>query len=207
MDLCKWLVMSADRDRLLPAFEELTRKLEPEHGIRVRKMRRRDFRGEVARFMNVYNAAWERNWGFVPLTDAELDDYAKQLRPLLDEDFAQIAEKEGEVVGVGLSLPDFNQVLAKLNGRLLPFGWLRVLVGKRKIDMLRVFALGVKREHQHTGTAAAMYIDLWDTCLRRGMAGGEAGWILEVNEPMNRAMSVSGGEIVKRYRVYEKPLG
>jgi GNAT superfamily N-acetyltransferase len=143
--------------------------------------------------MEVYNAAWQRNWGFVPLTDAELDAYAKELRPILDEDFGLVAERDGEVVGVALSLPDYNQVLARLNGRLLPFGWLKAVRARSRIDEIRVFALGVKREYRHTGVAAGMYADVWRTCLRRKITRAETGWILETNEPMNRAMEALGG--------------
>jgi GNAT superfamily N-acetyltransferase len=204
MDLLKWQIITNERHRMYQVIQELARNLEADHGIRVRKMRKRDFRAEVGAFMEVYNQAWERNWGFVPLTDAELDAYAKELRPILDEDFGLIAEKDGEVVGVGLSLPDYNQVLAQLNGRLLPFGWLRALVAKRRITDIRVFALGVKREYRHTGTAAGMYNDVWETCIRRGVVRAETGWILEVNEPMNRAMEALGGDLLKRYRIYER---
>ena len=168
-------------------------------------MRRRDFAQEVKAFMEVYNLAWSRNWGFVPLTDAELDSMAKELKPVLDEDFACVAKTAaGEIAGVSLSLPDYNQVLATLNGRLLPIGWIKALRARPKIDEVRVFALGVKPEFQHTGVAAALYRDIWDACLRRGIARVETGWILEVNEPMNRAMEALTGRIVKRYRLYER---
>jgi GNAT superfamily N-acetyltransferase len=126
---------------------------------------------------------------------------------VLDEDFACVAETaDGEVAGVSLSLPDFNQVLTKLNGRLLPLGWIRALRGMSKIDEVRVFALGVRPEYQHTGVAAGLYRDIWDACLRRKISRVETGWILEVNEPMNRAMEALTGRIVKRYRLYERLL-
>ncbi|MCL2770273.1 MAG: hypothetical protein FWD42_09240 [Solirubrobacterales bacterium] len=206
MDLYKWQILSAEHDRLLPVIYELADGLESEHGIRVRNMRRRDFEQEVRRFMEVYNAAWERNWAFVPLTDSELRAYARELKPILDERFAFVAERDGEVVGAALTLPDMNKVLAHLNGRLLPLGWLRVLRQRRHIDEIRVFALGVKREYRHTGTAAAFYAEHWRECLRRPIVRAETGWILEVNEPMNRAMEALGGDIVKRYRIFERPL-
>jgi len=206
MDLLKWQIIVAEHDRVLPIVYELADKLEADHGVRVRKMRRRSFKAEVQAFMEVYNEAWQRNWGFVPLTDAELEAYAKELRPILDEDFGVIAEHDGEVVGVGLSLPDYNQVLARLNGRLLPFGWLRALRARRKIDEIRVFALGVKREYRHTGVAAGMYADVWRTSIRRKIRRAETGWILEVNEPMNHAMEALGGDVIKRYRIYERRL-
>jgi GNAT superfamily N-acetyltransferase len=113
---------------------------------------------------------------------------------------------DGEIAGVSLSLPDFNQVLAKLNGRLLPLGWAKALLAQRKIDDIRVFALGVKPEYQHAGVAAALYRDVWDACSKRGISRAETGWILETNEPMNRAMEALTGRIVKRYRIYERLL-
>jgi GNAT superfamily N-acetyltransferase len=204
MDLYKWQILSAEHDRVLPIIYQLADSLESTHGIRVRNMRRRDFKAEVERFMEVYNAAWESNWAFVPLTPRELHSYAKELKPILDERFAFIAEKGDEVVGAALTLPDMNKALAKLNGRLLPTGWMKLLRERRKIDEIRVFALGVKREYRHTGTAAAFYAEHWRECLRRPIRRAETGWILETNEAMNRAMEALGGDIVKRYRIYER---
>jgi GNAT superfamily N-acetyltransferase len=207
MDLYKWEIMVADRGQLLPVIDELADRLEPEHGITLRRMRKRTFEADVRVFMEVYNRAWAKNWGFVPLTDRELSSMAKELKPILDEDFACVAETaDGEVAGVSLTLPDFNQVLAKINGRLLPLGWLKALRAQRRIDEIRVFALGVKQEYQHTGVAAALYRDIWDACLRRKIVRAETGWILEVNKPMNRAMEALVGRIVKRYRLYERLL-
>jgi hypothetical protein len=207
MDLYKWEIMEADRDKVLPIIDELADRLEPEHGIRLRRMNKRKLGAEVRAFMEVYNQAWSSNWGFVPLTDHELEHMAKELKPVLDEDFACVAETaDGELAGVSLSLPDYNQVLARLNGRLLPLGWLTVLRTRRRIGQIRVFALGVKPEFQHTGVAAALYRDVWDACHRRDMTRVETGWILEVNESMNRAMEALTGRIVKRYRLYERLL-
>jgi GNAT superfamily N-acetyltransferase len=207
MDLYKWEINPTDRGEMLPVIDELADRLEPEHGIRLRRMRRRNLRTEVRAFMEVYNLAWSSNWGFVPLTDAELDHMAKELGPVLDEDFAAVAETaDGQVAGVSLTLPDWNKVLARLNGRLLPIGWLKALLGRSKLDEIRVFALGVKPEYQHTGVAAALYRDIWDTVFRRGMVRAETGWILEVNDAMNHAMEALTGKIVKRYRIYERLL-
>ena len=117
-----------------------------EQGVVVRQMRKRDMEAEVTRFMEVYNVAWGRNWGFVPITEAEVKFQAKNLKPVLDENWAMIAEKDGEVVGAALTLPDVNQALAKMNGRVLPTGWWHFLRRKKYIDRLRVFALGVLPE-------------------------------------------------------------
>jgi GNAT superfamily N-acetyltransferase len=206
-DLYKWsLHMTARQSRLLPVLEELADKLEPEHGITVRNMTRRDFKQEVERFMDVYNKAWERNWGFVPLTENELRAYAKDLKPILDENWAFIAEKDGETVGAALTLLDYNEILAKVNGRLLPFAWARFLRAKDTIKWVRVWALGVLPEYQHTGVAAKFYIEHFEAAARRPQKGGETGWILESNTAMNKAMEAMGGDIVKTYRIYEKPL-
>lgn len=211
MDLLMWWLALGDLKegmKFHPAIHEAAEKVESEHGIRIRNMNRRDLPNEVRRFMGVYNEAWGDNWGFVPVTEAEADFQAKNLKQVLDERWTMIAEREdGEVVGAALTLPDINQVMAKLNGRLLPFGWLRFLLGRRKIDRVRVFALGVKPAYQHTGVAAALYIRHLEEASPDGVYGGETGWILEVNEAMNRAMEGMGGKIVKRYRIYGKQLG
>ena len=207
MDLYKWELRIGDRDSVLPVVFELAEKVEPKYGVKVRPMRKRDFENEVRAFMEVYNAAWEHNWGFVPLTEDELKAYARELKPILDENWAWIAEsEEGQVVGAALSIPDYNQVLSKLNGRLLPFGWAKALLARRKIDSVRVFALGVKRDWQHTGVAAKFYVEHFNSAGSTPQTWGEMGWILESNTAMNRGMEAMNGRIVKTYRLYEKPL-
>jgi GNAT superfamily N-acetyltransferase len=207
MDLYKWSLHVSGRDQVLPVIFDLAERLKPEHGITIRGMQRRNMTAEIAGFMEIYNAAWERNWGFVPLTEPEIEHYASELKPILEENWAMVAETaEGETVGVALTLPDYNQVLKHLAGRLLPFGWVNALRLKNKVDAVRVFALGVKPEYQHTGVAAALYARHFDMAEATPQKGGEMGWILEVNKPMNKAMEGMGGKIVKRYRIYEQDL-
>ena len=208
MDLYMWSLWVTERDKVHPAIWEMADRLESEHGIVCRNFRKKDLEVEVGRFLEVYNAAWERNWGFVPLTEEEVRHYAAELKPVLDENWAMVAEHRdtGEVVGAALTLPDYNQVLAKLNGRLLPFGWLTALRERKKIDAVRVFALGVKPAYQHTGVAARFYQMHFDAAERTPQKGGEMGYVLETNRPMNRAMEGMGGEIVRRFRVYQRSL-
>jgi GNAT superfamily N-acetyltransferase len=208
MDLHMWSLHVTGRENVHPAIWEMAENLESEHGIVCRNFRKKERHAEVSRFLEVYNSAWERNWGFVPLNEDEVRHYAKDLEPILDENWAMVAEKTdtGEVVGAALTLPDYNQVLAKMNGRLLPFGWLTALRERKKIDAVRVLALGVKPAYRHTGVAARFYQMHFDAAERTAQKGGEMGWILEVNEPMNRAMEGMGGEIKRRYRVYERVL-
>ncbi len=210
MDLLMWFLALGDLkegDQFAPEIHDAAKKALRDEGVVIRNMRKREMADEVRRFMEVYNEAWGKNWGFVPITDAEVEFQAKNLKQVLDEDWAYMAEKEGEVVGAALTLPDVNQVLAGMGGRLLPFGWLRFLLGKRKIDRVRVLALGVKHDYRHTGVAAGLYLKHLETATPDGVPAGETGWILETNGPMNRAMEGMGGEVVKRYRLYEKQLG
>lgn len=195
-------------DEFHPLIMEAARRCEQEHGVKLRSMKRSDLAAEVRRFMDIYNSAWSSNWGFVPVTDEEVEFYAKNLKPILDEDWAMIAElPDGEVVGAALSLPDINQILPDLGGRLLPLGWVRFLRGKKRdIDRVRVFALGVKPEHQHLGVAAALYVRHTEACHPDRIMSGVTGWILETNEPMNRAMEGMGGTVIQRYRIFEGAL-
>ena len=210
MDVLMWELNFGDlRDgeRFDPAIHAAATKALGDEGIEIRSMRKREMAAEVRRFMDVYNEAWGDNWGFVPITDAEVEFQAKNLKQVLNEEWTFMAEKDGEVVGAALTLPDVNQVMARMNGRLLPFGWLKFLRGRAGIDRLRVFALGVKHDYRHTGVAAGLYLKHLETAARPGaIKGGEMGWILETNEPMNRAMEGMGGQVVKRYRLYERSL-
>jgi GNAT superfamily N-acetyltransferase len=206
MDLLMWELYVDDRTKVHPAILQMAEDVKAKHGIDVRQMRKKDMEAEVERFLEVYNEAWERNWGFVPLTPDEVRHYAKELKPILDENWAFIAEKDGQTVGAALTLPDYNQVLKHMKGRLLPIGWAKALYYRRKIDKVRVFALGVKAKHQHTGVAAKLYERHFDSAARTPQTGGEMGWILETNKAMNRAMEGMGGRVVSKYRLYEKQL-
>jgi len=210
MDLLMWELQFGDLkegERFDPAIHAAAEKALHDEGVRIRNIRMRDLPDEMRRFSEVYNEAWGKNWGFVPATDAEIEFHAKLLKQVIDEEWAYIAEKDGDPVGAALTLPDINQVMAKLNGRLLPFGWLRFLLAKRKIDQLRVLALGVKHEYRHSGVAAGLYLKHLETAAGPGrIEGGEMGWILETNGAMNRAMEGMGGKVVKKYRVYERVL-
>lgn len=210
MDLLMWELRLGDLkegERFDPSIHAAAEKALSDEGVTIRNISMRNLPDEMRAFSEVYNEAWGNNWGFVPATDAEIEFHAKLLKQVIDEDWAYIAEKDGEPVGAALTLPDVNQALAKLNGRLLPLGWLRFLLGKRKIDQLRVFALGVKHDYRHTGLAAGLYLKHLETAQKPGtIEGGEMGWILETNGPMNRAMEGMGGKVVKKYRIYEKPL-
>ena len=208
VDLLMWNLEVSDRGRVLPVIFELAEQLEPRHGIRVRPMRRRHLRREMDAFAEIYNAAWSENWGFVPYSKADLDAYAQELQLVFDKHWCMIAERvdTGEVVGMAMTFPDINQVLARMRGRILPFGWWHFARRGKIMDRVRVGFLGVKPDYQHTGVAAKLYEEHFNAAAARPQDGGEMGWILETNTAMNRGMEAMGGRIVKRYRVYERAL-
>jgi hypothetical protein len=207
MDLLMWELELADRDTMRPVYFKLADELESKHGIRIRKMSRRHLRREMDEFAEVYNSAWSRNWGFSPYEKADLDALAQELQLVYDRDWFMVAENDRETVAMAITVPDINQVLARMRGRLLPFGWWHFLRRRSIIDRIRVGFLGVKPEYEHTGVAAGLYVEHFAVADRTHRKHGEMGWILETNRPMNRAMERMNGRVVKRYRVYERGLG
>ncbi len=172
----------------------------------VRPVCKRNFQGEVAAMKEIYNASWEDNWGFVPLTDAEFTFKASRLAPLIVEDLALIAERSGSPIGFILSLPDYNQALKPLKGHLWPFGWLRFRLGVRKIRTGRTVLLGVKKEYRGRGIETTMLVPSFRWALERGFTGLEQSWVVEDNRPVQRDLELLGARVHKRYRLYEKPL-
>ena len=207
MDLLTWELQIADREKMRPILFELAAQVGPKHGITLRRMSFRRLRAEMDRFAEVYNAAWRENWGFVPYTKEDLDWYTSEMRLVFDRRWFMVAERDGETIAVAITVPDINQVLRRMNGRVLPLGWWHYLRRRRIVDRVRVGFLGVKPEYQHTGVAAALYVEHFDESARSPIKWGEMGWILESNRAMNRGMAAMNGRIVKRYRLFERVLG
>jgi hypothetical protein len=203
IDLLMWELVIDDREKILPIIFDLSEQCETKHGVQLRHMRRRDLPREIKVFGEIYNAAWKRNWGFVPYNQARLKYLADELQLIFDRNWFMLAEKDGKTIGVAITLPDINQVLKKMNGRVLPLGWWHFLRRAKIIDRVRVGFLGVKPEYQHTGTAARFYVEHFDMARVTPQKWGEMGWILETNRAMNRGMEAMGGRVVKRFRVYE----
>jgi hypothetical protein len=207
VDLFMWELRISDKEKILPIIWDLSENLEPKHGIRIRRMTRRGLRRDLDAFAEIYNEAWSRNWGFVPYGKEDLDTYAQELHLVFDRDWFMVAETaEGETVGVAITIPDINQVLARMNGRLLPLGWWHYLRRKRIVTRCRIGFLGVKPAYQHTGVAAGFYIEHFATSERTRIKWGEGGWVLESNKGLNRGMEALGGRIDKKYRVYDRAL-
>jgi hypothetical protein len=200
------LTSQALTDRLRRG-QELVRQ---RYGIWVRAMdfrNRQLFRQDVEHIKEIYNRAWQPNWGFVRLTDAEMDALVKSLRQIADPELAIFAYRGDAPIGFALALPDINQVLwYNRSGRLLPALWY-LLTRRRSIDAMRILILGILPEHQHLGADAVLYYELARRGLQRGIRRAEAGWVLEDNWAMRNPLEkLLNARPYKRYRIYEAPV-
>ena len=177
-------------------------------GITVRALRLNDFKAEVDRIKLLYNRCWESNWGAVPMTDHEIDHLAAQFKPVVVPDLVPFAERDGEPIGFGLALPDFNQVLrTNRQGRMFPAA-LQLLwaVKRQKLRRTRILLLGVLPEHRGKAVDALLYYWIWTKAGARNMTWGEGGWVLDDNPTMNAGLTNLGMTPYKSYRIYERPL-
>ncbi|MCH8547927.1 MAG: GNAT family N-acetyltransferase [Balneolaceae bacterium] len=194
---------SVDRDRANRAVEIVRKRLP---GISIRPISKKKIRQEIKIVREIYNEAWSQNWGFIPLTEEEFDYMASDLKTILDTDFAHIAEIDGEPVGFSVALPDYNQILKDLDGRLLPFGFLKLLWNRKKINKIRTALMGVTPEYRGKGIDVLLHRESIQNGLQRGFYSSEVGWILESNVQMIRVAEKIGGELDKVYRMYSKKL-
>jgi len=195
---------------LTPKLLELSNQLEnrlAQNGITIRTINMKDFDAEVDRFLPIYNASWDQNLGFVPMTEAEVRQMGKDLKMAIDPDFIFFAEKAGKTVGIALSIPNLNEVFIKMpRGRLFPTGVFKFLFGRKSIKTLRVVALGILPEFRRAGLDVCFYVRSYQTALQKGIQRAEASWILENNDLMNRALVQIQGKVFRKHRIYEKSL-
>jgi GNAT superfamily N-acetyltransferase len=199
-------------DGFPPKLLRVTEKVRQRGKLIVRRLNMKEFDREVDRVKKVYNTSWERNWGFVPMTDPEFDHMGKQLKAIIDPELVVIVEADGEMVGFGLTLPDLSEPLRMAYprpGTPEAFTMLKLIWNwkvRRRVKWIRVFALGVLPEFRGQGVDALMYLETAKSAIRRGYRMAEMSWILENNMMMNRGIRFMGGEVYKTYRVYEKRL-
>jgi GNAT superfamily N-acetyltransferase len=193
-------------EKVMAKLERMAELIKKRSDIVTRKINMKELTSEVRKIEEIYNSAWENNWGFVPLTTEEFDYMADSLKAVVDQDLVMFAEVNGKPAGFTLSLPDFNQVLKKMNGRLLPFGIFKMLWNKRKIDLVRVIIMGVKPEYQRKGIDSVFYLETIKNGNKNGYKGGEISWVLEDNIAMKQTAEKLGASIYKTYRIYRKNL-
>lgn len=191
----------------LPAhLTRIADRIRERTGVTLRPLDMKRFERDVATAFGLYNAAWEQNWGFVPMTEEEFRFQAKDLKSVINPQIVLLAEKNGTAVGFSLALPDFNIVFKKMGGGFFPFGIFHFLLGRRSIHHARVLALGVLPEYRRTGVDILLYHDSIRAGFGQGYRTSEMSWILEDNEFMCRAIERMGGVVTKVYRIYEKAL-
>jgi len=191
-----------------PIPEKLTRvmaKLKQKPGLVVRPVNLKHVDSELALIREVYNDAWQDNWDHVPMTNDEIHDLARQLKPLVRPETCPFVFYKGEIAGVCVTLPDYNQVLKKMNGRLFPCGWLTFLAQRGRINQARLWALGVKRKFHNLGFDSLLYYESFMGARRLGYKWGEVSMILEDNINIIRPILMWGGKLYKTFRVYQSP--
>lgn len=205
MDLLTYEVTqdSVDHDRANRAMEIVKKRL-PD--IRIRKIRLKKIKDEVKIIREIFNSAWKNNWGFIPLSSEEFDALASDLKTIVDDDFAHIAEIDGKPVAFSVALPDYNQIFRKMNGKLFPTGIFKILWNRKKINKVRTALMGVIPEYQGRGIDALLHRESIENGLKKEVYSSEVGWILENNIQMIRVAEKLGGTNEKRYRMYSKKL-
>ena len=204
-DLWAW-----DIDLTVPLGARIARlaeRVRKRHGVTVRRVNMHAYYSELEKMVAVYRQAWEANWGFVPPTDAEMRQLATDLKPIIDPDLVLFAEAAGRTVACAVALPDVNQVLKRMGGRLFPFGLLHFLNRKRVINRSRLLLLGVVPEYRNLGLYPLIIAEMHRRGVDSGYVRGELSWTLEDNDAINAGIAAAGGRRYKTYRLYEKPLG
>ncbi len=192
--------------KLSPKAEEFLDRLRKSGQFSFRTVTKSQVRKDALNIASIYNAGWHKNWGFVPWTDREMEHMAKNLAQFADLDLVFFAEHKGRTVGFAAALPDFNQVFRKMNGRLLPFGIFKFLLGRRKIDGVRAIVFGVVPEFMHTGLAYLLYDEFEKAIIRKGHHWCELSWQLEDNQAINHFAASIGAVLYRKYRIYEKRI-
>ena len=191
-------VVDTSKERLGRVAQAVLRR---NPSLKVRTIRMDRFAEELALVKELYNRAWESNWGFVPMTAAEIDAMAAKLKPILYPPYIWFAEIDGKPAAFLLGLPDFNQVLRKMAGRLFPFGWLTFLREKRRIDQVRLMAFGVVPEYRKRGIDAVLYHLSMQEGVKAGARRVEFSWMLEDNLAILKDLEIFGGRVYRRYRL------
>jgi GNAT superfamily N-acetyltransferase len=181
-------------------------KIKARERLVVRNFDLRDFKGEIRRLKAVYNDAWTDNWGFVPLTDDELDAMAHDLKPILEPKLACFVEVDGRPVGFSLVLPNLNEILRRMNGRLFPTGLLRILLGIKKVSSIRLVAMGVARDYHLRGLDAVLYENNFRRAQELRKEWSDIGWVLETNQVMVNTIERLGGRRYKTHRIFAAPI-
>lgn len=182
---------------------EMARK---EIKVKLRTINMKDLDEEAKKIQFIYNQAWEKNWGFVPWTQSEMDYMAKKLKQIADPSLVILAEDEEKPVGFAFGLPNYNEVIKRMNGRLAPLGLLKFLYYRNKLKGMRGIVFGILKEYRLTGLSYLLFSELEKNAIEEGYEWGETSWQLEDNVAINRFIESLGGRVYKKYRIFEKKI-
>ena len=190
-----------------PKLPRIAKAAAQRYNVSIRPINLKNLKQDLSIIKAIYNEAWEKNWGAVPMTNEEIDALANDLKPLVEPNLAVFAEIEGKPVGFILAVPDYNYIFKQMNGSLFPFNFIKLYTQKKNIKWVRIIIMGVLPQYRRRGIDAVMYQHVIETSRKMGILYGEASWILESNVMMNRAaQTVLNGTVYKKYMAYEKQL-
>jgi len=201
-DLFAWKLVNEKlmASEKLKRGQELVRK---RYNMKISQLDMKNFQRDLEKFKYVYNKAWAPNWGFVPMTEEQIDAMAKDMKPIAEPSLVLFGEIEGKLIGAALVMLDYNFIFKQMNGRLLPFNFLKLFTQKKNIKWARILTLGIIPEHQKKGLDTIFYWEIVNRAAKIGIRLGEASWVLEDNEMMNRGLELMNAERYKRYRIWE----
>ena len=204
LDLVSYLLPSNQTpERIAPLLQKIEEKT-GENSILIRPINFKKFDEEIRKFREIYNYAYKKNWGFVPLTEDEFRFQANDLRKIADPGSVIIAEKDNKIIAFLCAVPDINQILIKVkNGRLLPFGFIKLLFCQKRITNMRILILGLHDKFRNSGIDALLYSKLFEYCRNSNIKTAEAGYVMENNLRMNSILIKLGGQIIRKYRLFE----
>jgi len=180
--------------------QELVRK---RYNMKISQLDMKNFQKDLEKFKFVYNKAWAPNWGFVPMTEEQIDAMAKDMKPLAEPSLVLFGEIDDKLVGAALVMLDYNVIFKQMNGRLFPFNFIKLFTQKKKIKYARILTLGIIPEHQKKGLDTIFYWEIVNRAADIGIRLGEASWVLEDNDMMNRGLELMNAERYKKYRIWE----
>lgn len=205
--LAFWINQDVIKDeQMMNKLKRISEMIIKKENLTIRNVNLKDFKNEVQKVREVYNNAWQDNWGFVPMTEEEFNFIAGHLKQIVDPDYVEFAEIDGKPIGFSLAIPDINQAIKGLNGKLFPFGILKFLSNRKKINQLRVIIMGVKKEYHKKGIDAVFYRNIINAGYRNNIKGAEISWVLEDNFAMKQTSEKLGGKVYKTYRIFDKKL-
>ena len=180
--------------------QELVRK---RYDLKISQLDMKNFAKELDKFKYVYNKAWAPNWGFVPMTSEQIDAMAKDMKPLAEPSLVIFGEIDGKLIGAALVMLDYNFIFKQMNGRLFPFNFIKLFTQKKKIKWARILTLGIIPEYQKKGLDTIFYWEIVNRAAEIGIRLGEASWVLEDNDMMNRGLELMNANRYKTYRIWD----